>query len=196
MDLTALAAGRGGRRCRPCSCPARRPTCPERWEDASPITHVDPTDAPLLLANSDDELVPVDQARAMAARLDTAGVVHQLVVVPGRRHGHDLRDEVWPATVAFLDDHLTRPTDLRDPNPTAARGCSLVVIVVVVTGGVDRRPAGAAPPQRQAASREAGPDGGGHAEVVGREQRRDRRATGRSKASQASSTTTRSLTRT
>lgn len=109
--------------------------CPQRWADASPIDQVDPTDAPILLANSDAELVPVGQAESMAARLKTAGIAHQLVIVPGSLHGDDLHDEVWAATVAFLDDHLTRPTDLKDPNPKAT-GVLVVVILVILTGGV------------------------------------------------------------
>jgi acetyl esterase/lipase len=134
MDLTTLAGGEAaGLSTLLLPCPPTE--CPQRWADASPINQVDPTDAPFFLANSTDELVPVDQARSMAARLDKAGIVNQLVVVPGGRHGHDLRDEVWPATVAFLDEHLTRPTNLRDPNPQAA-WVLLVVILIVTTGGV------------------------------------------------------------
>ena len=134
MDLTALA-GDEAARLSTLLLPCPPADCPQRWADASPIDQVDPTDAPILLVNSDDELVPVDQARSMAARLETAGVVHQLLVVPGHGHGHDLRDEVGPATVAFLDEHLTRPTDLRTPNPGAA-WVLLVVILIVLVGGV------------------------------------------------------------
>ncbi|MEA2828587.1 MAG: hypothetical protein QOG43_3026 [Actinomycetota bacterium] len=134
MDLTALAGGEMA----PLSgllLPCPPAACPDRWDAASPITHVDPTDAPLLLANSTDELVPVDQARSMADRLETAGVAHQLIVVPGHRHGDDLVGDVWPQTVAFLSHYLTRPEDLRDPNPYGT-WVLIVAIVVVVTGGV------------------------------------------------------------
>ncbi len=55
--------------------------------------------------------------------------------MPGARHGRDLVDDVWPPTVAFLDEHLTRPTDLRDPNPNAT-WVLLVVIGIVTVGGV------------------------------------------------------------
>ena len=137
MDLTALAAGGEGLTALSAlllPCPPA--TCPERWEAASPITHVDPTDAALLLANSSEELVPLEQAQAMAARLDGEGVANQLVIVPGSRHGRDLVDDVWPQTVAFLDQYLTRPTDLRNPNPTWGTWVLILAIVVVVTGGV------------------------------------------------------------
>jgi acetyl esterase/lipase len=138
MDLTALAAG-GGEELSALSAlllPCPPATCPERWDAASPISHVDPTDAALLIANSSDELVPVDQARAMAARLDADRVPNQLVIVPGPRHGQDLGDDVWRQTVTFLDHYLTRPEDLRDPNPTWGTWVLVAVIVVVVTGGV------------------------------------------------------------
>ena len=134
MDLISLTGGEAA----PLSAlllPCPPATCPARWADASPITHVDPTDAPLFLANSTDELVPLDQAESMADRLEAAGVAHQLEVVPGRAHGDDLVAAVWPQTVAFLSHHLVRPTDLRDPNPYAT-WVLLAAIVVVVTGGV------------------------------------------------------------
>ncbi len=133
MDLTALAGEAPALSGFLLSCPPAE--CPERWDDASPITHVDPTDAPLLLVNSSDELVPVDQAQAMAARLDTAGIAHELIVVPGGRHGRGLVDDVWPQTVAFLDRYLTRPSNLRDPNPNAT-WVLLVVIGIIAVGGV------------------------------------------------------------
>jgi len=134
MDLSALAGGEAAALA-PLLLPCSPSACPQRWADASPIAQVDPSDAPFLLANSDAELVPVDQARDMAARLRTAGIVNQLVVVPGNRHGRDLHDDVWDETVAFLDSYLTRPTDLRPPNPKAT-GVLLVVIGVIVAGGV------------------------------------------------------------
>jgi acetyl esterase len=134
MDLTTLA-GSAPAALTELLLPCRPEECPQRWADASPITHVDPSDAPLLLVNGDNELVPVDQARAMAALLDTAGLDHELVIVPGARHGHALRDEVWPETVAFLDEYLTRPTDLRPDNPTGT-WVLLAAIAVVVAGGI------------------------------------------------------------
>ncbi len=191
--------------------------CPERWREASPIDNVDPTDAPLLLVNSADELVPVEQARDMAARLDTAGVDHELVVLPGRRHAHAFREDAWPATVAFLDRYLTRPTDLRPPNPEATR--------VLLAGDrghrhrrCHRRPPGApAPPRRrQRGRRQRGRRRRGRRRRRRRRRRRGHRrgstlrvaarprwsegrsdasaGAGRSKAIQASSTATRSLT--
>lgn len=74
---------------------------------ASPATYVDPTDAPMLLANSDDDIViPMDIVTPMVDRLAAAGVEHELIVVPGDRHGHQYADEVWDETIAFLQAHL------------------------------------------------------------------------------------------
>ena len=50
---------------------------------ASPISHVDPSDAPILLANGTaDILVPPDQALRMADALERAGVGHELAIIP------------------------------------------------------------------------------------------------------------------
>jgi acetyl esterase len=60
--------------------------CPEKWREASPVSHVDPTDAPLLLANSSEELVPFSQATEMARALKRRRVPTTLIEVPGNRH--------------------------------------------------------------------------------------------------------------
>ena len=105
MDLSALARSRGpgwSSRLLPCS-PG---DCPDRWAEASPTTHVDGSDAPLLLVNSTAELVPLAQAETMAGRLRAAGVDHRLDVLPGNRHALDYRSDAWPATVEFLARYL------------------------------------------------------------------------------------------
>jgi acetyl esterase/lipase len=80
---------------------------------ASPITYVDPKDPPMLLiAGSEDKIVPHRQTLDMAARLAAAGVPHELVVIPGVDHlligkapeetrGANLR--ALAATFAFID---------------------------------------------------------------------------------------------
>jgi acetyl esterase/lipase len=75
--------------------------------EASPITHVDATDPPMILLNSDDEIVPVGQANAMQAALTAAGVVNQLIVEPGTKHGLQLNTtDNRAAVLAFLTEHL------------------------------------------------------------------------------------------
>jgi acetyl esterase len=105
VDLTALAGSRGASWIGPLlGC--TQETCPDRLAQSSPVTHVDPTDAPLYLANSTNELVPLIQAQAMAERLKAAGVDHRLDVFPGNRHALDFRADAWAPTLAFLDTHL------------------------------------------------------------------------------------------
>jgi acetyl esterase/lipase len=113
MDLTTVAAIVDGGNplpqgsaittflgCQVGDCPAATA------EAASPFTHVDRTDAPTLLANSDAELVPLALVEPMVDALEAAGVEHELVVYPGNRHARALLPDVWPPTLAFLDEHL------------------------------------------------------------------------------------------
>lgn len=82
--------------------------CPDTYAEASPITHVDKTDAPTLLVNSTMELVPQSQADAMNAALDGAGVANQAIILPGRAHSRAYSNRVWDQTVAFLENYLKR----------------------------------------------------------------------------------------
>lgn len=105
VDLTALAGSRGASWIGPLlGC--NRETCPDRLAQSSPVNHVDGTDAPLYLANSTEELVPLAQAQAMAERLKAAGVDHHLDVYAGNRHALDFRADAWGPTLAFLEGHL------------------------------------------------------------------------------------------
>jgi len=105
VDLTALAGSRGSSWIGPLlGCDEK--TCPDRLAQSSPVTQVDGTDAPLYLANSTEELVPLAQSQAMAERLKAAGVDHRLDVYPGNRHALDYRADAWAPTLAFLEKHL------------------------------------------------------------------------------------------
>lgn len=78
-----------------------------RAAQASPTEAVDPSDPPMLLVNGSDELVPAEQAEAMAAALQRAGVDHEVVIVPGSRHGLALLDEtVRRDVVSFMEENL------------------------------------------------------------------------------------------
>jgi acetyl esterase len=83
-------------------------TCPEKYADASPTTHVDKTDAPMLLVNSTRELVPQAQADGMKAALDGAGVANEVIILPGTAHARGFADRVWDQTVAFLENYLKK----------------------------------------------------------------------------------------
>ena len=86
----------------------------ERRELRRPSRYVDKTDAPMLLANSDDELVGFDHATTMDAALKAAGVAEQLVVFPGDRHAQDFADDIWPQTVAFLEQYVGKPPAVKN----------------------------------------------------------------------------------
>ncbi|MDQ4091648.1 MAG: alpha/beta hydrolase, partial [Actinomycetota bacterium] len=120
VDLTALAGYRGDGWVRPlfgCSMAS----CPDVLAQASPVNHVDASDAPLYLVNSTEELVPLSQAQAMAERLKAAGVDHRLDIFPGNRHALDFRDDAWGPTLAFLETHLA-PQAARDGGAGAGEG--------------------------------------------------------------------------
>jgi acetyl esterase len=82
--------------------------CPDTYAEASPITHVDKTDAPMLLVNSTMELVPQSQTDAMKAALDEAGVANEAIILPGRAHSRAYSNRIWDQTVAFLENYLKR----------------------------------------------------------------------------------------
>ncbi|HEY7781352.1 MAG TPA: alpha/beta hydrolase [Ktedonobacterales bacterium] len=116
-DLAALA--RAATTCAPAGCTHDSrfdevehyigcdPTaCPNRYAAASPTSDVDPSDPPIFLANSDQEVIPLAQAQEMADRLRTAGVPYQLDIIPGTRHALDYTSVAWPPTVAFLRLYL------------------------------------------------------------------------------------------
>lgn len=92
-------------------CPPGKTTCPNVTK-ASPVTYVDKSDAPMLLANSDEELVGLNHATTMDAALKSSGVTEQLVVFPGDRHAQAYADDIWPQTVAFLEQHVGKPPPL------------------------------------------------------------------------------------
>ncbi|HEU5301364.1 MAG TPA: alpha/beta hydrolase [Acidimicrobiia bacterium] len=77
--------------------------CPLLAALASPITHVGPGDAPMLLVTGRrDQITPVAQAREMAATLQRAGVDHRLVTVSGRGHATQLAPEAAAPSLDFL----------------------------------------------------------------------------------------------
>ncbi len=80
----------------------------ERAEEASPFTHVDESDAPLLMTNSDGELTPLALVQPMVDALDDVDVENELLVFPGNRHAKALAPDVWDETVAFFHDHLVK----------------------------------------------------------------------------------------
>jgi acetyl esterase/lipase len=82
----------------------------ERLRAASPIHHVTPGDAPVLLIHGTEDLwLPAVQSRLFAERLEQAGVKNRLLIVTGARHGFELNIEfpekrdLLPEILAFLE---------------------------------------------------------------------------------------------
>ncbi len=74
----------------------------EQIQGASPIYSINPTTPPFLIVNSDDEIVPVEQAQAMHDALTAAGRTSTRRIVPGDGHGLALFDAVEADIVRFL----------------------------------------------------------------------------------------------
>lgn len=84
---------------------------PDRYERASPITHVDADAPPALLCHGTaDRVVPFEQSERFAAALDDAGVPVERLTIEGAGHlfyTADRRlDAVAEAQIGFLDDVL------------------------------------------------------------------------------------------
>ena len=67
---------------------------PNRWKDeswlfrASPVSYINSTSVQTLLVHGDiDSMVPLQQSRVFAQKLQAAGVKHELVVIPNGEHG-------------------------------------------------------------------------------------------------------------
>jgi acetyl esterase len=90
--------------------------CADRLLAASVTSHIDPSDAPILIVNSTDEFVPVDQAAVTAEAFRRHGVPVRSIELPGSSHGGyasvavpGATESVWEATVAFLRRWLGYP---------------------------------------------------------------------------------------
>jgi acetyl esterase/lipase len=76
----------------------------KQYRDASPLTHVTPDDAPMLLFHGDqDVIVPIKQSEIIEGALKQAGVQVTFIKVPGGRHGPNFQ---FPAGDPRLPDHM------------------------------------------------------------------------------------------
>jgi acetyl esterase/lipase len=105
--------------------------CPQTYVEASPVTHVDPTDAPMFLANGTAESVALSQAQSMFDALQEADVPAELVAIQGRFHSVAYESKkpasldgqtVFGASIAWLDEYIDRPPAMETPPgpPTVA----------------------------------------------------------------------------
>lgn len=77
-----------------------------RWYATSPIANVDPSDPSMLLVNSTNEIVPVNQMTAMASRLGANGVPVSTMAIAGSAHASGYWAVAWPRTLQFLQQQL------------------------------------------------------------------------------------------
>jgi acetyl esterase/lipase len=87
-------------------------SAPQLAQEASPIYRVDSCSAPfLILQGSEDIVVPRDQSDRLHARLKSAGVDTEYLLVQGAGHGFvgDDEERVVRAAKAFLVKHLGGP---------------------------------------------------------------------------------------
>ncbi len=110
--------------------------CPEQTiVAASPISHVDRSDAPMLIANGDsDMLVPTNQATRMSAALDRAGVSNQLLIVPNAGHDPRLIPPVIEPSMQFLRQELGGVEPNPTPGITVGRGGSGILVPAIAVG--------------------------------------------------------------
>ena len=102
---------------------ARIPEERATYRDASPVSHVTPDAPPFLLVHGTiDNLVPVSQARRLAALLHDAGVEAVLVELPGAPHAFDVFHSMWADTaVDGVVRYLSRLPEIVDAgSPTDA----------------------------------------------------------------------------
>ena len=85
-----------------------------RYEEASPITHVTADDPPFLFIHGDkDEVVPFEQAGLMSDALKAVGVTAQVVRIPGAGHGPAFPGAESPpdyidAMISWFQQHLRK----------------------------------------------------------------------------------------
>jgi len=83
----------------------------EAWSDRSPRFAAQPVAPTLLLHGSDDGLVPVEQARRLAAHREALGLPTRLVIYPGAPHGFfNLPVPAADAGVREIIEHVGGPT--------------------------------------------------------------------------------------
>jgi acetyl esterase len=121
--------------------------CEEPARKASPRYHVDPSDSPIFLANGTAEVIPVTQAIEMAEALDTAGVPHEVLTVPGPEHAFQYSRTAMDPTMEFLRNQLAaggevvaspsagRPESRGRPSePSGGSQTVLLIALLTLTG--------------------------------------------------------------
>jgi len=83
---------------------------PELYRLASPGTHADKNDPPLLILHGTaDGTVAVEQSQALATAMKRAGASHELIIIDGAPHSFHLQPtqrDLRPVVLGFFDRHL------------------------------------------------------------------------------------------
>lgn len=86
------------------------------WAEASPVTHVDTHDPPVLLIHgTEDKTVPFTQSELMQKKLEECGVACKLIAAEGETHGffNAYRNRDWyEKTVDAIDGFLRKTWNL------------------------------------------------------------------------------------
>ena len=93
--------------------------CASRYAAASPLTHVSASTSPMFVANSEEELIPLQQPDEMIAALQRFGVANKLVILPGELHAEEYASQIMGSTVAFLQPYLVPATPAATDRPAA-----------------------------------------------------------------------------
>ncbi|MGQ0627344.1 MAG: prolyl oligopeptidase family serine peptidase, partial [Phycisphaerales bacterium] len=102
-------------------CPAT--SCAEKWRLASPVTHVNKGDAPMLIMHGDmDPLVPLTQSTKLLELLKGAEIRASLHVVKGAGHGF-AGEEHLKRVAEFFETEL-KPAKGSTPATKPAEGAS------------------------------------------------------------------------
>jgi acetyl esterase len=125
--------------------------CPDRYQEASPINHVDGSDPPMFIANATLDETSLPGAEAMNQALQQAGVPSKLVVVPCRCHSDKYEllkppelggETVFDASVDWLKQHIkgqrqsseppTPPPSPQSPLPPKKGNGALLALIVAI----------------------------------------------------------------
>jgi acetyl esterase len=103
--------------------------CPATYTAASPVDHVSSSTCPMLIANSTDEEIPLNQAEEMDNALKAAGVAQQLDIIPGTQHAEAYNGTEISPTIQFVTQFL----EAQSPTPAGQPAQSAPVAVANTT---------------------------------------------------------------
>jgi acetyl esterase/lipase len=84
--------------------------CPDDYSGSSVTPHLDKTDPPMFLVNSEDEVIPLSQAQDVATKLESLGIPHELDVIPGTGHANVYGAQAVEPSIEFLTKYVGAPS--------------------------------------------------------------------------------------